>query len=205
MQGYIIHIAPQKNEDIILSILTPQKIKKLYRFYGARHSVLQLGKKIDFETENNGIFMPKLRNITALNFHWEKDLQRIQVWQRYIQLLYKHFQGIEEVDNFYFNMLEKGATKLILQNPYRVALEMYATLLDFEGRTPSFSSCFLCSKPLQGTISLTRSFLPVHTNCISSTKNFSTKNIHLFLEKHSTLNLEDEEINYLWKILLQGI
>lgn len=205
MQGYIIHITPQKNEDIILSILTPQKIKKLYRFYGARHSILQLGKKIDFEVENNGIFMPKLRNITALNFSWERDLQRLQIWQRYIQLLFKHFEGIEAIDNFYFNMLETGSAKLTLQNPYRVVLEMYASLLKYEGRIPSFDMCLLCAHPLQEQIALTRSFLPTHTNCIPSTNNFLIKNIQYFLTQCSTIYLEDKEIHHLWQILLQGI
>lgn len=205
MQGYIIHITPQKNEDIILSILTLQKIKKLYRFYGARHSILQLGKKIDFEVENNGIFMSKLRNITALNFLWERDLQRLQIWQRYIQLLFKHFEGIEEIDNFYFNMLEVGSAKLTLQNPYRVILEMYATLLKYEGRIPSFDTCFLCNHPLHQQITLTRSYLPTHTNCIPSTNIFPRDKIQYFLTQCSTIYLEDKEIYHLWQILLQGI
>ncbi|WP_104697485.1 MULTISPECIES: recombination protein RecO [unclassified Helicobacter] len=205
MQGYIIKITPQKNEDILLYILTHSKIKKLYRFYGARHSTIQLGKKIDFEVEQNGLFIPKIRNITALNFIWERDLERLQAWQRYLQILYKHFQGIENIDSFYLDMLDNGAIKLALQNPYRVILEMYASLLHFEGRTPSFTHCFLCSQELQGQISLARSFLIAHQKCLGSNISFFIDDIKEYLINQSTVKLNDKLTLNLWQILLQGI
>ncbi len=50
MQGYIIHITRVKDEDLIVTILTQNVIKTTYRFYGARHSSVHLGYKIDFES-----------------------------------------------------------------------------------------------------------------------------------------------------------
>lgn len=205
LQGYIIKITPQKNENILLYVLTPSKIKKLYRFYGARHSIIQLGKKIDFEVEQNGLFIPKIRNITALNFAWERDINRLQIWQRYLQILCKHFQGIENIDSFYFEMLDSGASKLILQNPYRTALEMYASLLHFEGRIPRFDDCFLCSQKIQEQASIARSFLIAHPKCLATRVSFCIQDIKDYLISQKTLKLSDDTILKLWQILLQGI
>ncbi len=205
LQGYIIHITPQKNEDIILRILTPQNIKTLYRFYGARHSIIELGKKIDFEIQNDGLFMPKLRNITALNFIWERDLMRVQIWQRYLQLLHKHFDEIHHLDSFYFNMLEEGAYKMLRQNPMRVILELYATLLVFEGRIPQLEHCFLCHQPLEQNIGIIRSFLPIHPTCLHQSKVFPLISLKQYLQSQSTKYLDDDLLQDFWHILIQGI
>lgn len=205
MQGYIINITPQKNEDIIVNILTPNKIKKLYRFYGARHSIIQLGKKIDFEAESNGVFMPKLRNITGLNFPWEKDINRLNIWQHYLQLLHKHFYDIEHLDLAYYNMLEHGANKLHQQNPIRVILEMYVALLNFEGRIPNLSQCFICNQDLPQNIALARAFLPAHTQCIHSPYVFEKQLVSNFFTQKTTLLFNDAQIQSLWQILTQGI
>ncbi|MCE3037453.1 recombination protein RecO [Helicobacter sp. faydin-H20] len=204
MQGYIINITPQKNEDIITTILTPTKIKKLYRFYGAKHSIIQLGKKIDFEVEYNGVFLPKLRNITGLNFPWERDINRLRIWQYYLQLLHKHFFDIEEIDKGYYQILDYGAGKLYHQNPIRVILEMYAMLLHLEGRVPN-SSCFICTSPLEDHIHLARAFLPAHTHCIHSPYVFNKDLILQYLHQKSTIFLNDTQIQHLWQILIQGI
>lgn len=51
MQGYILSMQKTRNEDMIVKILTPMYIKTLYRFYGTRHSIINIGRKIDFEEE----------------------------------------------------------------------------------------------------------------------------------------------------------
>ncbi len=206
MQGFIISITPQKNESIILQVLTPRKIKKLYRFYGARHSIIQLGKKVDFEIEYQASFLPKMRNITPLNFSFERDLERLYIWQHFIQLLYKHCIDVEEVEEFYYKMLEFGAYKMELQNPIRVVLEMYISLLNFEGRLPDFKECFLCSGDLGDEITLARAFLPAHSSCIDSANpSFLRRDIAKLFTTLSSVHLDDCEVAKLYKILELGI
>lgn len=53
MQGYIIDIKTVKDDDLIVSILTENHVYTTYRFYGARHSNINVGYKIDFELESN--------------------------------------------------------------------------------------------------------------------------------------------------------
>ena len=49
MQGYIIDIKPVKDDDLIVSILTENELLTTYRFYGARHSNINIGYKIELE------------------------------------------------------------------------------------------------------------------------------------------------------------
>ena len=51
MQGYIINVNKARDEDVIVTILAQDNLYTLYRFYGARHSQINLGFKIDFEIE----------------------------------------------------------------------------------------------------------------------------------------------------------
>ncbi len=53
MQGYILDVKPVKDDDLIVTILTPTRVYTTYRFYGARHSNINVGYKIDFEIEHN--------------------------------------------------------------------------------------------------------------------------------------------------------
>ncbi|PAF53101.1 recombination protein RecO [Helicobacter sp. 13S00482-2] len=204
MQGYILKIIPLKNEDIIAHILTPNSIKRLYRFYGARHSIIHLGKKIDFEEQENGIFLSRLRNVIHLGYRWENDLNRVYVWQRFIQMLHTHLFDVYEIDRFYFEMLESGAKKIKVQNPLRVALEMYAELLGFEGRDDKSQSCFVCGGILEKKISLGRAFLLGHPNCLKGNV-FDIKDILDFLHSKQTLHLDDDTVEKMWGILLKGI
>lgn len=148
MQGYILSIHKQKSEDLIVQILTPSEIKTLYRFYGARHSIIHLGRKIDFTQEHSGLFMPKLRNIMHLGFSWERDAARVYVWQRFIMLLHKHLRDISLLEPRYFAILDSGAHRLSSQNPKRVALEMYAQILQLEGRRAITRQCLICGQSL---------------------------------------------------------
>lgn len=53
MQGYIIDIKNVKEDDLIVTVLAQEAIYTTYRFYGARHSTINIGYKIDFELESN--------------------------------------------------------------------------------------------------------------------------------------------------------
>ncbi|GAD18779.1 recombination protein RecO [Helicobacter fennelliae] len=224
MQGYILSTHTQKNEDLIVKILTQDSIENLYRFYGARHSIVHIGHKIDFIKEHNGIFMPRLRNIIHLGFGWERDLERVYAWQRFMELLSAHLKDIYHIEPFYFEILDSGAKKLHKQNPYRVMLEMYAQILHNEGRNPlNNDKCLLCGGALYAqsnttessakliaesntqSISLIRGFLPIHTHCSQSTMCFNASQIYTFFTQLSTLHLDDEDIIKLYKILLLGL
>ncbi|PAF50641.1 recombination protein RecO [Helicobacter sp. 13S00477-4] len=205
MQGYILNTIPVKNEDMLVHILTPLSIKRLYRFYGARHSIVHLGKKIDFEEEGNGLFLPKLRNIMHLGYSWESDLDRVYVWQRFMRLLGKHLFDIYELDNFYFNMLEMGADRLCKQNPLRVVLEMYAELLSFEGRDDKGRQCFICGNNIGNEVALGRSFLFAHAKCIGGSRAFKKIQILDFLSQKSTIGMNDDIVEKIWEILKQGL
>lgn len=204
MQGYVLRTIPLKNEDIIVHILTHHSLKRLYRFYGARHSIIHLGKKIDFEEQSNGVFISRLRNVVHLGYKWESDLSRVYVWQRFIQMLHSHLFDVYELDKFYFEMLENGAQKLKVQNPLRVALEMYAELLKFEGRDDKGDRCFLCGEALEDGVSIGRAFLLGHPHCIKGNI-FNRQDIFDFLHTQQTLHLDDEIVEKMWGVLLKGI
>lgn len=206
MQGYILHMQKTHSEDMIVKILTPAYIKTLYRFYGARHSIINIGRKIDFEEELSMTFLPKLKHIMHLGFKWESDSVRYYIWQHFVKLFYKHLIDVYEIDEFYFRLLEEGAQKLHLQNPKRVVLEMYAKLLQFEGRAHSSDDtlCFICEKALGNNISLAQGFLFAHHSCVSGNE-FIKDEIEEFLHSQSSILLDDTKVEKLWEILGLGL
>lgn len=206
MQGFILSIKQIKNRDLILRILTPAKIVELYRFYGMRHSILALGKKIDFDIERNPAFLPKLRNVLEFVFPWGRDYTRVYVWQFFITLLANHLKEIEEVDPFYFELLEQGCKKNERQNPIRVALEMGASLIAHEGRNARahYNRCFICDEELGGEVCLGRAFLFAHPSCVHGDV-LNKDRILDFLDSESSLRLNDGEIEVLWQTLSLGL
>lgn len=217
MQGYILNMQKSRAEDLIVRILTPTQIKTLYRFYGTRHSIINLGRKIDFEEEKNLTFLPKLKHILHLAHKWENDKERYYVWQRFIALLNKHLSDVYTIEEFYFQMLENGANKLNVQNPKRVAIEMYAQMLAFEGRINQISHqyhqdtnhneqhlCFICGEQIHDEIALGRAFLFAHHSCIGG-EIFDKAKILSFLQTQSSIHLEDDEVLSLWEILGLGM
>lgn len=207
MQGYILHTQRQKGEDLIVRVLTESKIKTLYRFYGARHSLVHIGHRIDFVQESNGIFLPKLRSVMHLGFGWERELERVYVWQRFIGLLDRHLRDIYEVERFYMEVLDEAARKLLKQNPMRVMIEAYSQILSKEGRKPSQASnnseCFLCGEALGEDIALARSFMVAHRRCARGLHTQMGK-IKDFLSTGDSLRLSDEEVRSLYEVLLLG-
>ncbi|WP_295697933.1 recombination protein RecO [uncultured Helicobacter sp.] len=206
MQGYILYMQKTRTEDMIVKILTPMYIKTLYRFYGARHSIINIGRKIDFEEELNLAFLPKLKHILHLGHKWEFDSTRYYIWQHFIKLLHRHLFDIYEIDTFYYTLLDEGAHKLHSQNPKRVVLEMYAKILHFEGRAHQSkdSLCFMCEGALATSVSLAQGFIFAHQGCIGGSS-FDIERILSFLHTQSTILLEDEEVNGLWEILGLGL
>ncbi len=202
MQGFILRVTKVKDEDLIVNILTQSHLYTLYRFYGARHSTINLGYKIDFEIEYQTGYLPKLRHITHLGFPWLRDLQKHMLWQRFIRLLYDHLREFEEVDSFYFGMLERLAKKLTRQEPRRAFIEEYVRLLEFEGRLHSDMHCFICDLKVQNP-TLARAFLPAHTHCVPKEPFDDKKLLYLFRYK-DTQFFDEEEIERLWQTLQEG-
>lgn len=204
MQGYILRVQKVKDEDCIVYILTNELLVCCYRFYGARHSKITLGYKLDFELENSINFLPSLKNTMHLGYNWLLDRDRLLYWQGFIRLFYNHLKDLEEVNKFYFEILDQSAIKIRKQNPKRVFLESYIQILKFEGRLHDEEICFFCDKKIESEkIALARAFLPAHEKCIG--KNGFIKNkIYEYYKNISTINLDDEEVDKLYEILKEG-
>jgi recombinational DNA repair protein (RecF pathway) len=205
MQGYIIDFKPVRDDDLIVTILTENEILTTYRFYGARHSHINIGYKIDFELEINlKTTIGRLKNVIQLSFPWILDKQKLYFWQRFLQLFYKHLKDIGEVDNFYFNLLDLLVHRITRQNAIRAIIEGYISLLQHEGRLYINYECFLCEKKIINEIALVRSMLPTHPKCCNC-NGLDIEKVKILFEDKSTIEFDDLELTYLWNILLQGI
>ncbi|GHS87334.1 recombination protein RecO [Campylobacterota bacterium] len=205
MRGYILNVKKHRDEDLIASVLTADRLLTLYRFYGARHSPLQLGYKIDFTTENDPFFMPRLRGVSHLGYEWLFDHNKMRHWQRFIQLLHKHLSGIEEIDEFYFDLLNRAAETLNTRSVKRVLSESFCALLSYEGRLQNSFICAVCEKKIDDrAISLLRNFAPSHIDC-GGNYNFDRKSIGRLFESYETIYFNDDEVEKLWRIIENGI
>lgn len=147
MQGYILHTLRVREEDLLVRILTQSQLYTLYRFYGARHSVVHLGHKIDFSIQQDLREIGRLREPIHLGFIWERDTQKRYFWQQYLNLLNTYLRDISHLDSFYFEHLEEGTKRLEKENPKRAILNLYAKLLRFEGRGNTFKLASFASNP----------------------------------------------------------
>ena len=206
MQGYITQITKSKNEDLIVRIITSSRILTLYRFYGLRHSIINIGRKIDFDVDYSGVFIPRLRNIVQITMPWESDYNRLYHWQQFMNLLNKHLLDIEEISSFYFDILDMHALHLQKQSPERVLIEMYSHILEFEGRKRINEKCYLCDENLDSNIAIIRGFIGVHQEC-SRDANASIKKetFFKFLKSKKSTFINDNEVNYLLNVLFLGL
>ena len=205
MQGYIINVNKVNDEDIIVSILTENNFYTTYRFYGARHSIINIGYKIDFELEStmkSGI--PRLKDVLQINFPWIENRDKLYCWQRFIKLFFPHLKDVEDIEPFYFELLNKLSHKIIKQNPKRAIIESYIDICKFEGRLHTQYECLLCEEKIIKDISLVRSFLPVHSKCAYA-KKLDLIQVKDLFEENSLISFNNEEVEYLWKLLLQGL
>lgn len=161
MRGFILGVRKHRDEDLIVTVLTENRLLELYRFYGVRHSALQLGHKIDFVTENDPFFIPRLRQVSHLGYEWLFDAPKVRAWQQFMQLLHKHLKGAEEIDGFYLALLENAASALRRQHPKRAMIEAAVRLLAHEGRLHNNFRCLLCDGTIDDPqIGLTRALTP---------------------------------------------
>ncbi|MDX9814151.1 MAG: recombination protein RecO [Sulfurimonas sp.] len=205
MQGFILNVNRVKDEDLIVTILTKNTIETLYRFYGARHGAINIGFKIDFEVEHSAkSSIGRLKDVLHLGYKWINDFNSLKLWQEFVKLFFKHLKDTNEIDEFYFNLLDRSASLWHMQNPKRVALEAYIELLEYEGRLHDELFCFLCSKPIEQKVSLIRAFLPTHKDCSFRFEIDKSSFLEL-VKNNSTLFLEDSEVDMLWLVLQEGL
>lgn len=204
MQGYIIHTQKLRDEDLIVEILTQDSLVKSYRFYGARHSNIMLGYKIDFELITNFKFLPQLRSVMHLGFKWLYDRNRLIIWQQFVNLLYKHLRDAENLDDIYFQILEIMSHKFDKTNPKRVVIEAYIEILAHEGRLNNDMICFICDEKISQNVALVRGFLPSHKSC-SNADDFNLNDIQKLFKTKDCSFIDDNDINRLYDIILQGL
>jgi len=205
LQGYIIDIKNVKDDDLIVTILAQEEVVTSYRFYGARHSTINIGYKIDFELESTlKSTIPRLKDVLQLSFNWILDREKLYCWQRYVKLFNSHLKDIEALDPFYFELLNDLAHVMIKQNPKRAICENYIKLLEFEGRLHQDFACLMCEEEIFQNVSLVRSFLPTHARC-SYSRSFDFPKVQEFFEDKTLVSFEDDEVEYFWDILLQGL
>jgi hypothetical protein len=206
MQGYIINLNKVKDEDLIVTIISKGNLHTLYRFYGARHGTINLGFKLDYEIEDSSkSTISRLKDVIHIGFGWINDYKLLRLWQDFISLFHKHLIDAEEIGDFYFNLIEDASKKWGKQNPKRIAIESYVKLLEHEGRLHKENICFLCSQEIQeDNISLIRAYLPTHQRC-SNTLGIKRDALSELFESKSSLFLDDEEVDRLWNVLLEGL
>jgi hypothetical protein len=205
MRGFIINIRKAKNEDVIVTVLSNDSVKNYWRFFGVRHSILQIGNLINFEiTESNNGFMPNMRSLSHLSFPWIFSANHLLIWQNFIKLFEPHLKDSTEIEAFYFNLLIECAKKWDKQNPKRLAVEAYMKLLEKEERIYNNNFCHIYETILEDNIGLMRAFIPAHTHCIYSF-NLEKKSIFKLFNTKSTIHIEDTTIEALYQILLKGL
>ncbi|MDX9756549.1 MAG: recombination protein RecO [Sulfurimonas sp.] len=206
MQGFILNLNRVKDEDLIVTILSRNNLDTLYRFYGARHGVINLGFKIDYEKDSSSkSTIGRLKDVIHIGFKWINDYKLLKNWQDFAALFYKHLKDTDTLDPFYFELLDSASQNWNKQNSKRVAIESYVKLLEHEGRLHNEFECFLCAFPIiEDDISLLRAFLPTHKIC-SHTFGIKKSALNELFQNKSTLFLNNNEVDRLWYILLEGL
>lgn len=186
-----------------MDVLSESALVRAYRFYGARHSNITQGYKIDFELSQNQSFLPRLSGAMHLGYAWLGNREKLLFWQQFMRLLHAHLKDAESLDKFYYELLTDAAARFGRQNPRRIIVESYAKILRFEGRLHDEPYCFLCDEEILENIALCRGFLPAHERC-SQRAGFAQDEILEFLRNGKTLNLSDEAVEMLYDIALEG-
>lgn len=190
---------------MIATIVSSQCIQSYYRFYGARHSILQLGHLVDFEVQGEGSsFMPRLRSLSQVNFPWLRDRNKLLVWHNFIKLFEPHLRDTQDLEHYYYDLLLNAAQKWHKQNSMRIICDSYISLLAHEGRLHPTNECYICNNKLEQTISLMTSFKPAHPECLYTTPLDKSK-IDTYLQSGKSINLDNNEIEHLYSIILKGL
>jgi len=205
MKGFILNTVRVRDEDLIVRILTRDEVISLYRFYGARHSYINVGYLIDFHIEESAkTTIRRLRHVTQIPFKFLFDMNKTLYFKEYMRLLNKHFTDVSRVDSFYYDSLVKLCENLHEREVKRAVIEHYVRLLEKEGRLHNDFVCFLCERKVEEKIALARSYLPAHEKCIMS-DGFEREKLEVLFNEKKSILFSDEEIDRLWRILELGI
>lgn len=205
MEGFILQITKSIREDLIVKILSKGHFYTLYRFYGARHSIIHTGRKIDFEIEYQGVYMPKLRHLMHLSREYEKDIEKVFVWQRFCMLLSRHLSETKELSNFYFDLLDDNSKVLNKQNAKRTIIQMYIQMLEFEGRLYSSDVCFMCGERLGENVALGQGFILACPKCIIDPLIINKAKILELFKIKTLINITDIESAKIYDLILHGL
>ena len=204
MRGFIINIRKAKNEDVVVTVLSNDSIQSYWRFFGARHSILQVGNLVDFEVkESQHNFMPQMRSLSQISFPWLFSANHLLIWQNFLKLFQPHFQETTQIDSFYYNLLIKTAQRWEKQNPKRLIIEAYMELLEHEGRLYDHGFCHICEEMLDEEVGLMRSYLPAHPHCIYAVP-LNKQAVFTLFNTKSTIHIEDDDISTLYNVVLKG-
>ena len=204
MRGFILNTVKVRDEDLIVRILSKDEVLTLYRFYGARHSYINVGYLIDFNIEESSkTTIKRLRNVIQIPFPFLFDLEKMLNYKIFINLLNFHLSDVTKIDKFYYNLLLKITNSMQERNSKRLLIESYIKLLEKEGRLHKDFVCFLCEKKIYKKVALARSFLPAHEKCIYD-RGFSEEKLIELFDNKKTLLFDDLEIKKLWKIMNLG-
>lgn len=206
LQGFVLGVRKVKEEDLLVTVITQSKIKTLYRFYGARHSSINLGYKIDFAAEpiqNRQLL--RLRDVTHLGYGWLRDRNKLLAWQTFCQLLGEHLKEVNEHGGLYFELLNSAADRLDKSSAKRTLIETYVNMLKNEGRLHEPSECFFCSEKINENenVALTRGLLPSHERCVFQ-PGFNKQKIDDFFESGNTISMDNAEVEALYAVMLLG-
>jgi len=204
MRGFVLSTIKVRDEDLIVRILTKEEVLTLYRFYGARHSYINVGYLIDFVVEETPkTTIKRLRNVTQLPFSFLFDIEKMFNFKNFVLLLNRHLSDVTKIDEFYYNLLVEITKLMQERDSKRLLIESYVKLLEKEGRLHKEFECFLCERKIEDSIALARAFLPAHERCILA-QGFEKEKLKLLFNEKKTLLFSDEEIERLWKIMNLG-
>ena len=176
-------------------------IQEYYRFYGARHSPIHKGFKIDYEEQIDTNRLPKIRNILHLHEEWLSTHSKFFIWQQFIDFLYTHLKQTSILEPFYFEVLDSISKHFYTQNPKRVILEHYIKLLEFEGQWSYPFICKVCHSPITDTISFAKGLKPLHIHCYPRQTNFEVKDLEGLARLKNSFELSDDMVTALFKLL----
>ena len=205
MKGFILSTSGVRDEDLIVKILTENEILTLYRFYGARHSYVNIGYLIDFTIEESAkTTIKRLRNVIQLPFDFLFDINRMLFYKQFVNLLNNHLFDVTKIDKFYFELLGEITKQISKRDAKRFLIESYVKLLEKEGRLHKDNICFLCERKIENNIAFARAFLPAHEKCVLA-NGFSKEKIALLFNEKKSLLFSDSEIEKLWQIMNLGL
>lgn len=201
MIGYILDIRKSREEDLIVSVLTTSSLKVLYRFYGARHSAILMGHKIDFEEEENNSFLPRMRDVMHINFKWIYNKDKLFAWQKFIKFLHSHLKDVTNIPSFYFQLLESVNKNINHQCYKRSMIEHFISMRKFEGLMGDDFLCTSCHKPIKDILVINKELNPYHNNCSAGFVSFNASEVQGLFEDENSFSISDDNINKIYNFI----